>query len=154
MVRLDPPEGATTPPEWATLIVGTTERCDSPIEAALLEALWAVGAELCDNGWFVVRPHFEVETKDSVYRVDFLVGAIMREHLLQAVVECDGHDFHEKTKEQARHDKARDRALQRRGFNVIRFTGSEIHQDADRCAREVFQTMSAGLRVNEVAMGA
>lgn len=67
------------------------------------------------------------------YRVDFLVlhngGGI--------VVECDGHEFHEKTKEQAAKDKARDRALQEFGFKVYHFTGSEIWRDAVKCAREV-----------------
>lgn len=45
------------------------------------------------------------------------------------LVECDGHDFHEKTKEQAARDKARDRRLLDEGFTVARFTGSEIHAD-------------------------
>ena len=44
----------------------------------------------------------------------------------EVVVECDGHGFHEKTKEQARRDKARDRDLHAMGCPVIRFTGSEL----------------------------
>ena len=43
-------------------------------------------------------------------------------------VECDGHEFHEKTKQQAARDKARDRD---------RFTGSEIWKDPGACADEV-----------------
>ena len=33
-------------------------------------------------------------------------------------MECDGHDFHERTKEQASSDKKRDRSLQAAGFLV------------------------------------
>jgi very-short-patch-repair endonuclease len=70
----------------------------------------------------------------SGYRADFLaVGA--RRALASApyravvVVECDGFDFHERTKEQAECDRRRDRELQAAGYPVLRFTGSELHRD-------------------------
>lgn len=44
-------------------------------------------------------------------------------------IECDGHDFHEKTKAQASRDKRRDRELASAGAPVVRFTGSEIFRD-------------------------
>lgn len=52
-------------------------------------------------------------------------------------IECDGHDFHERTKEQAARDRKRDRDLQQLGFNVLRFTGSEIWKDPMAPALEV-----------------
>jgi very-short-patch-repair endonuclease len=52
-------------------------------------------------------------------------------------VECDGHDFHERTKEQAQRDKSRDRYLQANGWRVLRFTGSEIHRTPEKCADEI-----------------
>lgn len=61
------------------------------------------------------------------------------------VIECDGHDFHEKTKEQAAHDKARDRDLQSRGYRVFRFTGSEIHRDPVACVYEAFIVVACEL---------
>ncbi len=45
------------------------------------------------------------------------------------VIECDGHEYHERTKEQARGDKQRDRYLQRFGFPVYRYTGSEVWEN-------------------------
>lgn len=57
------------------------------------------------------------------------------------VVECDGHDFHEKTKEQAKKDKKRDRTFQSLGYNVFRFTGSEIWQDPINCAEEILSQL-------------
>jgi len=59
----------------------------------------------------------------------------------EILVECDGHDFHEKTKEQARRDKQRDRTLQSLGFYVFRFAGSEIYKDPITCAEEVFSQL-------------
>lgn len=54
----------------------------------------------------------------------------------EVLVECDGHDFHERTKEQARRDRQRDRKLQSAGYRVLRFTGSEVWADPAKCARE------------------
>lgn len=72
------------------------------------------------------------------YRVDFLLesGECPGVNL---VVECDGHDFHERTKEQAARDRSRDRDLQAKGYIILRFTGSEIYRDAWKCAEEVQQ---------------
>lgn len=56
---------------------------------------------------------------------------------VKLVVECDGHEFHEKTSEQAKKDKSRDRDLLSRGYPVMRFTGSEIYCDPLKCAEQV-----------------
>lgn len=52
------------------------------------------------------------------------------------VVECDGHEFHDRTREQASHDRARDRAMAFAGLQVFRFTGSDIYRGPMKCARE------------------
>jgi very-short-patch-repair endonuclease len=49
----------------------------------------------------------------------------------------DGHEFHEKSKEQAARDKRRGREIEIAGWYVLRFTGSEIWQDHRRCAADV-----------------
>lgn len=53
------------------------------------------------------------------------------------IIECDGHDFHERTQDQALHDRRRDREMTSAGYRVVRFTGREIHRDPDACAEEV-----------------
>lgn len=55
------------------------------------------------------------------------------------VVECDGHDFHERTKAQARRDRSRDRRLQAAHYMIFRFTGSEIHSQCDMVARQILE---------------
>jgi hypothetical protein len=57
------------------------------------------------------------------------------------VVECDGHDFHEKTREQAARDKNRDRELLNAGYPVMRFTGSEIVSSPLKCTNQIMQWM-------------
>ena len=51
------------------------------------------------------------------------------------VLELDGHDFH-KTRQQRTRDAKRDRYLQMNGWQVIRFTGTEIHHDVLGCIEE------------------
>lgn len=52
------------------------------------------------------------------------------------IIECDGHEFHEKTKEQAKRDKKRDRFLQKKGYTIFHYTGSEIYNDSVKLALE------------------
>ena len=73
------------------------------------------------------------------YRLDF---AFYHPSGSKIAIECDGHDFHERTKEQAAHDKQRDRWLQSEGWIVLRFTGSEVYKDAHACVGEILGLMA------------
>ncbi len=55
------------------------------------------------------------------------------------VVELDGHNFHERTKEQAQRDKARDRQMQSEGWTIFRFTGSELWKSPYNSVLEVLR---------------
>lgn len=73
-----------------------------------------------------IYPQFGI----GIYQADFFVDFLNeRKQRVFGVIECDGHDFHERTKAQAAHDKARDRYFQSLGLIVLRYTGSEIHGD-------------------------
>ncbi len=67
------------------------------------------------------------------------------ERWARLIVECDGHDFHERTKQQAARDRRRDRMSQFEGTPVLRFTGSEIWRDPWACAMEVISWAQKGL---------
>lgn len=74
------------------------------------------------------------------YRVDFALyvrDQKLRWHVI--VIECDGHDYHERTKEQAAKDRSRDREFQIKGIPVLRFTGSEIWRAPEKCAEQIFE---------------
>jgi very-short-patch-repair endonuclease len=86
-------------------------------------------------------PQHKVETRDflgaaKTFRIDFVFISRAAKGL-KVAVEVDGHDFHERTKEQAQRDKSRDRLLTQAGYTVFRYTGSEIYRDTDRCVSEV-----------------
>lgn len=61
------------------------------------------------------------------YRADFLVCfAHFNGGYSWGAIECDGHNHHNLTKEQAEHDRERDRYFQSIGLLILRFTGTEI----------------------------
>lgn len=127
--------------------------CESPIEKLLLAALFAdhrvhefevifMGdSEPSDRFIRGETIFIHQQAKIGSYRADFLIHDCSMPLDLAAprlmVVECDGHDFHERTKEQARRDKQRDRFFQSRGLKVLRFTGSEIFADPRAVADEI-----------------
>jgi very-short-patch-repair endonuclease len=76
------------------------------------------------------------------YRVDFLILYRWKygsDEIKKIVIECDGQDFHDRTKEQAARDRRRDNDLQLLGFDVLRFTGSQIYKDARGCVSTVMR---------------
>jgi hypothetical protein len=85
-------------------------------------------------------PQVEVMSKGGDrYRLDLAIHALNRASGASAAiaVELDGHDFHERTKEQAERDRKRDRDLQALGWRVARFTGSQVNRDPLVAVREL-----------------
>lgn len=126
------------------------EHCESPIERALLAAVlitadfevnfFQLPFEMFTRPAFHIHPQFEIEK----FRIDFQFTLQLWDHsaktltkFYSVLVECDGHDFHERTKEQARRDRAKDRFFQHSGLPLLRFTGSEIYKDPFKCANEI-----------------
>lgn len=72
------------------------------------------------------------------YRIDW-VFRVIGAHKSYVFIECDGHEFHERTKEQAERDRSKDREIQAAGFPILRFTGREIYRDVGKCILEIFE---------------
>ncbi len=77
----------------------------------------------------------------ATYKIDLLLAD--DESGSFVAIECDGHEWHDRTKQQASSDRARDRELLRLGVPTLRFTGSDIHHDSTRCAVDVIETAKA-----------
>ena len=148
-------------PIGTTLADACVNECESEIECDLLVAI-ALNPIFDFHGrrgdiwplWFL-DPKLDAHPRPGLrcivipqagvlnYRVDFLIGSRGSERSALVVVECDGHDFHERTREQAAHDKRRDRRLTAAGHTVFRFTGSEIYRNAAGCAAETMNFVAA-----------
>lgn len=62
------------------------------------------------------------------------------------VIECDGKQFHS-TNAQIANDDLKNQFALDAGITVLRFTGSEIHRDSDRCVRAVISSLSERTRI-------
>ena len=78
---------------------------------------------------------FYPQRKIGKYRVDFLCYFMPDKQ--KYIIECDGHDFHEKTKEQVKYDKQRERFFVSNGYKVLRYSGSEIFNDFFKIEEEL-----------------
>ncbi len=103
---------------------------ESPIEMKLCNAMKEIG----------LMPICQYHV--GLYRLDFAFPDC------KLAIEADGHEFHS-TKLQRTHDTVRQRALMRLGWQVVRFTGSEIHNSPAKCAKEVFEFYSQAVMRRE-----
>lgn len=120
---------------------------DEHVSDSLEKTIGAMSCRVGDEGWaigamsyalpYTVGSFLLVNYPVGKYRPDFLVLAESHGHMFRFIVEVDGHDFHERTKEQAARDKKRDRWFQSEGYSVLRFTGSEVFRDPLDCAKQV-----------------
>ena len=75
----------------------------------------------------ILKPHVQI----GIYEVDFVFDR-------DFVIEVDGHEFH-KTKEQRFSDYNRERYLMKNGYKVIRFMGTEVFIDAEKCIADMLE---------------
>lgn len=131
---------------WPTEFLQLSKRVESPIEQQLGAYLLCIHdgynevtfdfapGELVDPEF---GTYFRCQQVFEQYRLDFVFKVCFRGRWRFLNVECDGHPFHEKTKEQAERDRARDRFLMQQRFKVVRFTGSEIYRKPEECAEQI-----------------
>lgn len=95
------------------------------------------GGEPLDNCYVVtLQPFFSDVTVDGRgTRPDMLFWVPSRPEI-KVIVECDGFQTHA-PKEKFISDRKRDRALMARGYQVLRFSGTEINQDPLATANEL-----------------
>lgn len=135
--------------------------CESPIEQLMMIELKETEEHFISAfGAIEVLGLTKQETiscGENNYRVDFLLEIAFKKNgqyldILKIIIECDGHEFHEKTKEQVIKDNERDRVLQSYGYNVVRFSGSEIYNHLTGCGQKIrkFIITKYHLFLNEV----
>jgi very-short-patch-repair endonuclease len=105
-----------------------TSRCESPLELAFLHAMRK------HDDLIMFCPNLPV--MNGRYRIDFadyrrLIG-----------IEIDGHAYHS-DKETFTKDRARQRDLERAGWRIVRYSGQEVHRDADACVADLRAWLNA-----------
>jgi very-short-patch-repair endonuclease len=94
----------------------------SPVEQSFYHAARAAGLSLrCQTA---IGPYFADFTHSR--------GWLRRKRF---VIEIDGHQYHHTSKQQVQADYRRERYLEAHGWQVVRFTGSEVYRNAADCVR-------------------
>lgn len=95
-------------------------KCESPIEVRLFKALR--------------RKNYQVYTQVACnnYRIDLVIYTGKK----KLAIEADGKNYHSSV-QQVKHDKEKDWQLRKHGWEVIRFTGSEIYRNSNQCVEEI-----------------
>lgn len=137
---------------WSRYFVSNTRHpgggpMESPIEAIFSTWFFAVvDVEIPDVWAPGLIPQFEAVINGQKCRFDFRVyltgevaakGAELGLEQPRIAVELDGHDFHERTKEQVAIRNERDRNAQTEGWTILHFSGSELYRDPLKCVRSV-----------------
>ena len=99
-----------------------------------------------------LRPQKKVGKFFLDFEVDFLASFInhpikIKDSVLRTLpaklpfwgIELDGHEFHEKTKDQVVKDKQREREIVSSGYKVFRFSGSEVYRNPYDCVNEIYR---------------
>lgn len=79
-------------------------------------------------------PNYKVDGKSI--RTDILIWCPGNEKI-KLIVECDGYQYHN-SKESFVRDRKRDRLLKSKGYDVIRFSGSEIYKNPVKVSNELY----------------
>lgn len=120
------------PEKWQETLVKLSPPNYGPVDSPV-EALFCTVFDTCRDRLMIpadMRPI--TQHRCGKYRIDFAVPCTLG----WLAVEIDGHEFHEKTKDQASKDRERERYLVSHGYRVIRFTGSDVWNNPFYCCRE------------------
>lgn len=98
---------------------------------------FAVGVDQAD---ILLLPQYPI----GRFRYDF---ALLVRGVPEIVIECDGKEFHS-TDSQIANDRFKDYLAKDAGIEILRFTGSELNRDADRCVRVALGMLFERLRNN------
>jgi very-short-patch-repair endonuclease len=94
---------------------------DSPLEEKFWDAWQQAG-----GATRTVELEYQYNIPDTRYRVDF---ANIEE---KVAIELDGYEYHN-SKDQFTNDRKRQRELENIGWRVIRFSGSEVYKNPNKC---------------------
>lgn len=117
------------------------EKIESPIEQIFITAfeLYIMFNKKKD---IVLFSQKEIKANGKKYIVDFYfeedeyVNKFNTDKKI--IIECDGYEFHQKTKEQVQKDNEREYNLKMAGYEILRFSGTQIYNNPFKCAEDTY----------------
>lgn len=124
------------------------ESIKSPIEQIFITA-FEIYCKYNNKESIYLFPQREVIYNEKKYYIDFefksdyylsclVLGDKIKNHKLKLAIECDGYEFHQKTKEQVQKDNEREYDLKMAGYEILRFSGTQIYNNPLKCAEDTY----------------
>lgn len=135
------------------------DECQSTIEQIYFLYLKSFGMGSSSVNLEVV-PQYQINAINNNYKVDFYITLTENfiveneteteskyfDRTTSLCVECDDNEFYQKSQEQVEKEAERERDIVFKGFQLIRFTNSEIYNNPKKCAIETIRIMENELR--------
>jgi very-short-patch-repair endonuclease len=142
------------------MCISELDRFSSPIERSFaLGLMWVLSPRYVPG---LIRWDFSLSNHETIpdpsrggptvwaqapinkYRIDFLLRVRFDDSCsFLFAVECDGHEFHNRTKKQIERDRERDNALLALDIPTFRLPGSLIYRSPIDCAVETVEQIQA-----------
>ena len=112
----------------------------SPIEIVLFTALYIFKLKNKLNFFLETQKEIKIDNKkyiaDFYIEYDKLLNFFLKKDF-KLIIECDGFEYHHNNKEQVNYDYERENNLKLNGYDIIRFTGSQIYNDPMKCVYQI-----------------
>lgn len=116
------------------------EEIKSPIEQIFITAFDLYQQDKKDHIFLFSQAEIKIKKKkyfaDFLFECDEYVNNYTTNKKI--IIECDGYEFHQKTKEQVQHDNEREYDLKMAGYEVLRFSGTQIFNNPIKCAEDTY----------------
>lgn len=120
----------------------------SPIEKIFITA-FEMYIHMSNKEEFFLFPQEKVQIDNKTYYADFMfkadeyltkliLGKEIRNYNYKLIIECDGYEFHQKTRQQVQKDNEREYDLKMAGYEILRFSGSQIYNEPLKCAEDTY----------------
>lgn len=122
--------------------ISIANSCNSPIEqifACALDFMYMIKYYGSLSANYSIKPQYEIMTNKQKRIIDFAIYVNFNPDDVILLIECDGYDYHAKTKEQFENTNKKDREVRLLGYDILHFTGTEIYKNPLKCANETWE---------------
>ena len=130
---------------WTPYLLDRFFKGNSPPEKFFAIVLQIILFDKIIDGRIQIVQHERLRTRDGQreIRPDFTISR--QGSQAKFVLECDGYNFHRRTKEEFENELKRERELVLQGFTVVRYSATELFEDPWHCAFEVVDAISSSI---------
>ena len=121
---------------------------DKIVDMTPIEQIFCVANDVNFENELISEPQAKIVVNDKIYITDFVIYGVYKYHNgtiignfemnKPIIIELDGYEYHS-DKQQVNYDYERETNLKLAGYDVLRFTGSQIYNNVWECLKKIYQ---------------